>query len=107
MLSQPGKYIEALPKRVRIGFRCVEVAGVGEVLKGIRALGKQVGLVINPKTPASAADRYLEDIDFLLVMTVEPVSMGKADLMPLTRYLPCGRLCALWGVTFPSRLMGV
>lgn len=78
MLSQPGKYIEAFAKAGadRISVH-VEVAGVGEVLKGIRALGKQVGLVINPKTPASAADRYLEDIDFLLVMTVEPGFYGQ------------------------------
>ncbi len=38
----------------------------------IRAAGKQAGLAINPETPAEAAHPFLDRIDMLLVMTVNP-----------------------------------
>ncbi|HEU5397201.1 MAG TPA: ribulose-phosphate 3-epimerase [Verrucomicrobiae bacterium] len=38
----------------------------------IRKLGKKVGLAINPPTPISLVQPFLEKIDLLLVMTVNP-----------------------------------
>lgn len=38
----------------------------------IRSLGKQVGLAINPPTNISTVERYLDKIDLLLIMTVNP-----------------------------------
>jgi ribulose-phosphate 3-epimerase len=38
----------------------------------IRSLGKQVGLAINPPTGMASVERYLDRIDSLLVMTVNP-----------------------------------
>ena len=38
----------------------------------IKALGKRVGLAINPATPASALEELLPDLDQVLVMTVNP-----------------------------------
>jgi ribulose-phosphate 3-epimerase len=38
----------------------------------IRSLRKKVGLAINPPTVISTAQRYLDQIDLLLVMTVNP-----------------------------------
>lgn len=38
----------------------------------IKALGKKVGLAINPPTPISLVRRFLEQIDELLIMTVNP-----------------------------------
>ncbi len=38
----------------------------------IKSLGKKVGLAINPPTPISMALPYLDQIDTLLVMTVNP-----------------------------------
>ena len=38
----------------------------------IRSLGKQVGLAINPPTAISLVQPYLDQIDLLLVMTVNP-----------------------------------
>ena len=38
----------------------------------IRSLGKQVGLAINPPTRMASVEPYLEQIDSLLVMTVNP-----------------------------------
>ena len=38
----------------------------------VKALGKRVGVAINPATPASALEEILQDIDQVLVMTVDP-----------------------------------
>lgn len=38
----------------------------------IKNLGKKVGLAVNPSTPISLMQPFLEKIDFLLVMTVNP-----------------------------------
>jgi ribulose-phosphate 3-epimerase len=38
----------------------------------VKALGKQVGVVINPATPASVLEEILQDVDQILVMTVNP-----------------------------------
>ena len=38
----------------------------------IKKLGKKVGLAVNPPTAITAAQPYLEQIDMLLVMTVNP-----------------------------------
>ncbi|MCI0538126.1 MAG: ribulose-phosphate 3-epimerase [Verrucomicrobiales bacterium] len=44
----------------------------------IRSLGKKVGLAINPPTVISAVQRYLHQIDVLLVMTVNPGFGGQS-----------------------------
>jgi ribulose-phosphate 3-epimerase len=38
----------------------------------VRSLGKRVGVVINPATPASVLEEILQDVDQVLVMTVNP-----------------------------------
>ena len=38
----------------------------------IKSLGKKVGVSINPATPASAVFEILEDVDLVLVMSVNP-----------------------------------
>jgi ribulose-phosphate 3-epimerase len=45
---------------------------VTPLLWKIRSLGKKVGLVVNPPTPISLAQPYLNKIDTLLIMTVNP-----------------------------------
>ena len=42
------------------------------VIEAIRAAGRQPGLALNPETPAEAAYPFLERIEMLLVMTVNP-----------------------------------
>jgi ribulose-phosphate 3-epimerase len=41
-------------------------------LQRIQALGKRIGAVINPATPASVLDEILPELDLVLVMTVNP-----------------------------------
>ena len=41
-------------------------------LQAIRALGKRAGVSLNPATPAKALDYVLEEVDLVLVMSVNP-----------------------------------
>ncbi len=41
-------------------------------LQAIRALGKRAGVAINPATPVSALVHVVDDIDLLLIMSVNP-----------------------------------
>lgn len=45
---------------------------VTPLLWKIKSLGRKVGLALNPPTPISAVRPYLEQIDLLLIMTVNP-----------------------------------
>jgi ribulose-phosphate 3-epimerase len=45
---------------------------VGPLIWKIKSLNKKVGLAINPSTAIAEVQRYLERIDLLLVMTVNP-----------------------------------
>ncbi len=47
-------------------------------LQAIRAMGKKAGVVLNPGTPASAIEFLLDQIDLVLLMTVNPGFGGQA-----------------------------
>ena len=56
-----------------------------EALRLIRAKGKKAGVVVKPKTPASAVLPFINEVEMILVMTVEPGFGGQkfmADMMP-------------------------
>lgn len=44
----------------------------------IKAHGKKAGLVLNPATPADSVDAVLEELDLILVMSVNPGFGGQA-----------------------------
>lgn len=47
-------------------------------LQSIKALGKRAGVSLNPATPAKMLDYVLEDIDLVLVMSVNPGFGGQS-----------------------------
>lgn len=47
---------------------------LSRTVQDIKALGKRVGVVINPATPASVLEEILQDGSQVLVMTVNPAS---------------------------------
>jgi len=51
---------------------------VHRTLQLIRSLGKKAGISLNPATPVSAVDYLLNDVDLVLVMSVNPGFGGQA-----------------------------
>ena len=83
MISEPGKYlkqfIEAGCDTVLIQIEATD--NVGEKLEKIRDLGANCGVVINPPTEFDVLKPYLDKIDHLLLMTVNP-GFGGQELIP-------------------------
>jgi ribulose-phosphate 3-epimerase len=50
---------------------------MGEALDEIKSGGNKTGLSLNPATPLSRAEPFLEKLDLLLVMTVNPGFSGQ------------------------------
>ena len=60
------------------------IAGGSDVLVQMRE-GKRAGVVLKPKTPAETVLPFLNEVELVLVMTVEPGFGGQkfmADMMP-------------------------
>lgn len=51
---------------------------VHRTVQHIKSLGKRAGIVLNPATPIDALDYLLEDIDLVLVMSVNPGFGGQS-----------------------------
>jgi ribulose-phosphate 3-epimerase len=47
-------------------------------IQAIKALGKRAGVSLNPATPAKALDYVLEELDLVLVMSVNPGFGGQS-----------------------------
>ena len=87
MMTHPRRLIPAFAKAgadlINIHLECADP--IRETLEDIRALGKQAAVTLKPATPAEAAFPYLEMVDMVLVMTVEPGFGGQSfmeDMMP-------------------------
>jgi ribulose-phosphate 3-epimerase len=52
-------------------------------LQSIRALGKKSGLALNPATPVEALTNVIDDVDLVLVMTVNPGFGGQKFIAPM------------------------
>lgn len=83
MISDPGKYLDDYIKAGcdAITIHIEAVPEPTEVLKRIRAAGRQAGLAINPGTPVSTIEPFLSECDLVLVMSVEP-GFGGQKFMP-------------------------
>ncbi len=61
-----------------ITFHLEAADNPGKVIEIIRKEGKKVGISVKPGTPLSAVEQYLESVDMVLLMTVEPGFGGQA-----------------------------
>jgi ribulose-phosphate 3-epimerase len=78
MVENPSKYIEKIIKFIDMFFFHIEMnENIDDILIRIKEFNKAVGLVINPPTPISSLIPYMERIDFVLVMGVNPGWSGQ------------------------------
>ena len=94
MIDTPIKYAEefcnAGSDYLTIHVEADTPENIKKTLELIRSHGVKPGIVIKPKTPAEAIAPYLEMVDLVLVMTVEPGFGGQkfmADMMPKLKQL--------------------
>ena len=94
MIDRPIRYVEEFCKAgadyLTIHVEADTPENTMAAIEKIRSLGVKPGIVIKPKTPAEAIAPYLDKVDLVLVMTVEPGFGGQkfmADMMPKLRQL--------------------
>lgn len=89
MIVEPIRYAERFCKAgadiVTVHVEADTEENIHRTLEIIHQQGKKAGVVVKPKTPASAVEPFLREVDIVLVMTVEPGFGGQsfmADMMP-------------------------
>lgn len=85
MISSPENYIEEFVKAgadfITLHYEAVEESLLKELLKKIKKLNVRTGLSLMPATEIKKIDAFLDALDLVLVMTVEP-GFGGQRFMP-------------------------
>ncbi|MCD8026756.1 MAG: ribulose-phosphate 3-epimerase [Clostridiales bacterium] len=109
MISEPLKYIDDFSDAGAdiITFHIESSSDPEQTIEKIRSRGVKPGLVIKPNTPAKAVFPYLDKIDLVLVMTVEPGFGGQSfmeNMLPKVKEIKdeCRRL----GIDMPVEVDG-
>ena len=80
MVTKPERYVEEFIKcgadSITIHVEACDC--VEDTLKKIKSLGAKAGLSINPGTPVTALLPYMDMVDMILIMTVNPGFGGQA-----------------------------
>ena len=94
MIDTPIKYAEEFCKAgadyLTIHVEADTPENIMLTLEKIRSLGVKPGIVVKPNTPAEAIAPYLDKVDLVLVMTVEPGFGGQKfmeHMMPKLRQI--------------------
>ncbi|HEY4300893.1 MAG TPA: ribulose-phosphate 3-epimerase [Candidatus Didemnitutus sp.] len=90
MLDNPAEYVAAFAKAGanNISVHIEPKFDHPAVLRQIGGLGCSRGIVLNPDTPAEAVEPVLDQVDLVLVMTVQPGFGGQSfreDMLPKLR----------------------
>lgn len=82
MIDKPLRFVKAFAESGAdiITFHAEAGSDIGETIETIHACGKKAGLALKPGTPVSAAEPYLDTVDMILIMTVEPGFGGQGFL---------------------------
>jgi ribulose-phosphate 3-epimerase len=80
MIVEPEKYIQAFADAGADGLTVHAEAcpHLHRVLQEIKSRGLKAGVALNPSTPLSVLEWVLDDLDLVLVMTVNPGFGGQA-----------------------------
>lgn len=74
MVNHPETQIEAFAAAGAdiITFHIEAAVHAHRIVQAIHALGKKAGVSLNPATPLSAVEELINDVDLILIMTVNP-----------------------------------
>jgi ribulose-phosphate 3-epimerase len=74
MISDPDRYIEAFADAgaAMISVHVEVLPHLHRTIQALKALEVRAGVVLNPATPVAALEQIAGDVDFVLVMSVNP-----------------------------------
>ena len=74
MISDPDRYLEAFAHAgaSMMSVHVEVLPHLNRTVAAIKALGVQAGVVLNPSTPIGAIEEVAGDVDFVLLMSVNP-----------------------------------
>ena len=80
MISDPDRYIDAFAQAgaAMLSVHVEVLPHLHRTVHAIQALGVKAGVVLNPSTPAAAIGEVAGDVDFVLVMSVNPGFGGQS-----------------------------
>jgi ribulose-phosphate 3-epimerase len=93
MIVEPERYVQAFAEAGAdvISVHVEASTHLQRTLAEIRRLGKRAGVVLNPHTPESCLDYVLEDVDLILLMSVNPGFGGQRFLPAVLRKIEAVR----------------
>lgn len=83
MVEEPGRFVEEYRKAGADGMTvhveaCKDIRGT---LRSIREAGMRCGITLNPKTPLADIEGVLDEVDMVLIMSVQP-GLGGQKYIP-------------------------
>ncbi len=92
MIENPDRYIEPFVKSgadiLTFHYEAVKEECISDLIKYIKSFGVKAGMSIKPKTLADVVFPYIDDLDLILVMTVEPGFGGQSFMRDCAEKLP-------------------
>jgi ribulose-phosphate 3-epimerase len=80
MIAEPDRYIAAFVEAgaAMLSVHVEVLPHLHRTVHAIRALGAKAGVVLNPSTPVCSLEEVAHDVDFVLVMSVNPGFGGQS-----------------------------
>lgn len=80
MVEEPARFVkpyaDAGADIISVHVECF--CGLYRTIKSIKEYGKKAGIVLNPPTPISSIEYLLNDLDMILIMSVDPGFGGQS-----------------------------
>jgi len=109
MIVNPLKYVKAFAESGAdiITFHFEAASNIADTIAAIKSLGKKAGLAIKPRTPVQSILPYLEMLDMVLIMTVEPGFGGQSFIQDaLTKISELSEMIREKGLSIPIQVDG-
>lgn len=87
MVQEPGRYVESFAKAGAdiLTVHAEACRHLHRTVQQIKDLGVKVGVALNPATPLSVLEYILEDLDMVLIMSVNPGFGGQKYIEAVTQ----------------------
>jgi ribulose-phosphate 3-epimerase len=90
MITDPDRYIDAFATAgaSMMSVHVEVLPHLHRTVQAIKALGVKAGVVLNPSTPVGALEQIAGDVDFVLVMSVNPGFGGQTFILRSESKIP-------------------